>query len=90
MDASGNVYKWQVIPVHRGKEERKRKKEKGKGEKGKKEREREEDEWEREREKRKLAFWRSELVGLRSKVYIFDKGYAPRGRDSHYFCLFPS
>ena len=40
---------------------------------------------ERERErggKRKLAFRRSELAGLRSKVCIFDDGYTPRGKDS--------
>ena len=37
MLASGNVYKWEVIPVHRGVEEHKgTEKEKGKGEKGKK------------------------------------------------------
>ena len=45
MHVSGNVYKWEVIPVRRGKEELKEKeKEKGKGGKGKKE------EKERERE----------------------------------------
>ena len=45
---------------------------------------------ERKREKRKSAFRRSELVGPRSKVYIFDEGYAPRDRDSSYFGLFPT
>ena len=42
------------------------------------------------REKRKSAFRPSELVGLRSKVYIFDEGYAPRGRNYSYFGLFPT
>ena len=45
---------------------------------------------ERKRGKRKLAFRRSELVGPRSKVRIFDEGYTPRGRDSSYFGLFPT
>ena len=83
MHASGNGYKWEVILVSGGREERKGKeKEKGKGEKGKKERE-------RKREKKKSAFRRSKLVGPRSKVRIFDEGYTPRGRDSSYFGLFP-
>ena len=48
MHASGNVYKWGMIPIRSGREEQKGKeKEKGKGEKG--EKEREEEEWERER-----------------------------------------
>ena len=37
---------------------------------------------ERKRGKKKSAFRRSELVGPRSKVYIFDEGYTPRGRGS--------
>ena len=42
MHASRNVYKWEVIPIRRGRAEQKGKeKEKGNGEKGKKERERE-------------------------------------------------
>ena len=36
------------------------------------------------------AFQWSKLVGPRSKVCIFDEGYAPRGRDSSYFGLFLS
>ena len=36
------------------------------------------------------AFRRSELFGQRSKVHIFDEGYAPRGRDSSYIGLFIS
>ena len=42
----------------------------------------------RKRRKRKSEFRRSELVGQRSKVRIFDEGYTPRGRDSSYFGLF--
>ena len=87
MHASGNVYKWEVILVRRGRDEhkgkrkmreRKERKKEGKRRKG-----------ERKREKMKLVFRRSEFVGLRSKVCIFDEGYAPRGRDSFYFGLFP-
>ena len=33
-------------------------------------------------------FQRSELVGPRSKVRLFDEGYTPRGRDSSYFGYF--
>ena len=33
-------------------------------------------------------FRRSEILGPRSKVCIFDEGYTPRGRDSSYFGLF--
>ena len=43
---------------------------------------------ERKREKRKSAFRLSELIGPRSKVRIFDKGYTLRGRDYSYFGLF--
>ena len=92
MHASGNVYKWEMIAILRGREEWKvKEKEKGKGEKGKKEREREgrRRKGERKREKRKSAFQWSEIVGPRSKVCIFDEGYAPRGRDSSEFGLFP-
>ena len=35
-------------------------------------------------------FRRSELVRLRSKVRIFDEGYAPSGRDSSYLGFFLS
>ena len=77
------------MAVRRGREEEEGgggKKGKGKkGKKEKKEREREEE----EKEKRKSAFRRLELVGPKSKGYIFDEGYAPRGRDSSYFGLFP-
>ena len=34
-------------------------------------------------------FRRSEFVGPRVKVLLLDKGYALRGRNSSYFCLFP-
>ena len=37
---------------------------------------------ERKMEKRKSMFRWSEIVGSRSKVCIFDEGYAPRGRNS--------
>ena len=43
---------------------------------------------ERKRDKRKSVFRLSELVGPRSKLYIFDEGNAPRGRDSSSFGLF--
>ena len=91
MHASWKVYKRGRIPVRRGREGQKGKeKEKEKGEKGKKEREKEREEREREKkEKGKSAFRRSELVGPRIKVYIFEEGYDPRGRDSSYFGLFP-
>ena len=36
----------------------------------------------------KSVFRRSELVVPRSKVCIFNEGYASRGRDSSYFGLF--
>ena len=58
MHASGNGYKWEVIPVRGGREKQKGKeKEKGKGEKGKKERERGE---ERERERGRKRSRRSD------------------------------
>ena len=44
---------------------------------------------ERKMEKRKSVFRRLGLVGPRSKVCIFNEGYAPRGKDSSYFGLFP-
>ena len=43
---------------------------------------------ERKRKKSKSMFRWSELVGLRSKVRIFDKGYTLRGKDYSYFGLF--
>ena len=73
MRASGNGYKWEVIPVHRGCEEQKGKeKEKGKGEKGKKERKREKE------GEMKYEFRRSELVGPRRKFFIFDESVDPQ------------
>ena len=36
-----------------------------------------------------LVFRRSEFVGPRVKVYLLNKDYAPRGRNSSYFGLFP-
>ena len=77
-------------------------KEKGKGEKGKKEKKRKERKRERKgREKEgeeeidvfflgSPAFRQLKLIGPRSKVRIFNEGYAPRGRDSSYFGLFLS
>ena len=88
--------------VEGGKNIKGKEKEKGKGEKGKKknkrkERERERKGREKEGEKEirvfflsSLAFQRLELIGPRSKVRIFDDGYAPRGMDSSYFGLFLS
>ena len=90
MHACGNGYKWEVILVSRGrnKKEGRRKKERERKER-KKEREKEKKGREREREKRKSMFRWPELVGLRSKVCIFDEGYASKGRDYSYFGLFP-
>ena len=67
---------------------RKKEREKEGKEEKKEKRERRRRNGERKREKRNLAFRRSELVGLRSKVCIFDEDYALRGRDSFYFDLF--
>ena len=59
MHVSGNVYKWEVIPVCRGGEEHKGKeKKKGKGEKGKNKRGREHEE--NERGKGRKGSWCSE------------------------------
>ena len=91
MHGTWNVYKMGWRSVHRGGEEQKRKegKRKEKGRIGReKKRKREGEKKGREREKRKLVFRKSKLVGLRSKVHIFDEDYAPRGRDSSYFGLF--
>ena len=71
----------QFVEEERHKKERKEKKREEK-------KERKRRKGERKREKRKLVFRRSELVGSRSKVCIFDKGYTSRGRDSFYFGLF--
>ena len=85
-----------------GKNRKGKEKEKGKGEIGKKEKKRKERERERKgREKEgekeigvfflsSPAFRQLELVGPRSKVRIFDEGYAPRGQDFSYFGLFLS
>ena len=35
------------------------------------------------------TFRRSGFMGLRSKIRMFNEGYAPRARDSSYFGLFP-
>ena len=77
--------------VEGGKDRKERRRKKGKGKKGKKEKKKKRmrRKGERKREKMKLVFRRSELVGPRSKGCIFNKGYAPRGRDSSYFGLFP-
>ena len=91
------MYKWEFVE---GGENRKGKeKEKGKGGKGKREEKKRESEKKgREKEGEKEigvfflslpAFRRLELIGPRSKVGKFDEGYAPRGRDSSYFGLFP-
>ena len=78
-----------LVEEGRSIKEMRRKKKKERKER-KKEREREGEERERERERKgSPAFRRSELVGPRSKVCIFDEGYAARGRDSSYFGLFP-
>ena len=37
---------------------------------------------------RSTAFRQLEFIGTKSKVRLRDKGYAPRGKDSSYFCLF--
>ena len=89
--------------VRRRREEQKRKgegKRKGRERKEREEKKRERGRRKRERKKEKRkstcsslappVFRRSELVGQRSKVHIFDEGYAPRGRDSSYIGLFIS
>ena len=76
------------------KEESNKKEKKEKKKKRKKESEREEMERERggkgnrRSNGRKSAFRRSELVGPRSKVCLFNEDYTPRGRDSSHFGLF--
>ena len=79
MHVNGEVYKRGGKSVRRGGEQQK-------GKEGKK-RLKEKKGKEKEGEK-KSVFRRSELEGPRSKVYIFDKGYTPRGRDFSYFGLF--
>ena len=54
-----------------------------------KERENEENKEIKEDPRSSLTFRRSELIGPISKVFLRDESYAPRGRDSSYFDLFP-
>ena len=79
----------EVIPVRRGREEEKGKEKENVRERKERKKERMRRKGERKMEKRKSIFRRSELGGPRSKVCIFDKGYAQRGRNSSYFGLFP-
>ena len=92
MYGTWNGYKWDGDQFVEGGRNKKEMKEKGKGKEEKKKKkekiERRIRKGERQREKRKSVFRWSELVGPRSKVYILDKGYALRGRDSFYFGLF--
>ena len=91
------MYKWEMfVEGGEDRKERRRKKERERKERKSRKEKREREKKGREKEGEKeigvffsLAFRRLELVGPRSKVYIFDKGYAPRGRDSSYFGLFP-
>ena len=84
MHASGNVYKREVIPVCRGREEHKGKEK----EKGKRKKERE-IEGKKKNEKKEKEKEREKKVGVpRIKVCIFYEGYALRGRDSFYFGFF--
>ena len=72
------------------KEKKGKKRERKERKRGKEKRERRRRKEERKKEKRKAVFRRSELVRARSKVHIFDEGYAPRGRDSSYLGFFLS
>ena len=85
MHASWRMYKWDFVEEGGSIKEEK---EKRKGKKEKKEREMRRRKGKRKREKKKLVFQQSEFVGPRSKGFIFDEGYAPRGKDSSYFGLF--
>ena len=74
---------WELfIQVESIKKEKEGKKKRGKErkEREEKKRERRRRKGERKKEKRKAVFRRSELVRPRSKVCIFDEGYATRGR----------
>ena len=81
----GRHNKWDGDHFVEGERNKKERKEKGKGKEGKKEKKKKR---RRKMEKRKSTFRRSELIGPRSKVCIFDEGDAPRGSDSSYFGLF--
>ena len=83
MHANGEVYKRGGKLVGRGREQQK-----GMEKREKTKRERKRRKGERKRGKRKSVFRGPKLIGLRSKVCIFDEGYTPRGRDSSYFGLF--
>ena len=74
--------------VEGGKKDRKGKeKEKGKGVEGKKEKKRKERKGNRYVLSSPAFRWLG-LIKPRSKVRLRDEGYAPRGKDSSYFCLF--
>ena len=75
MHANGEVYKRGGKSIRSGGEQPKVKEGKKIEEKKKRKRRN----GERKMRKRKLAFQRSELVGPRSKVRIFEEGYTPRG-----------
>ena len=90
MHGTWSGYKWDGYRFIEGERSKKERKEKGKGKEGKKEkkekrerkRRKRERERERKRENKKSALWWSKFIEPRSKVCIFDEGYAPRGRDS--------
>ena len=99
LHGNGEVYKSGGKSVHRvgeeqkGNEGKKRKKKKKKRKKKEKKEKRKKKERKRRKRakksgKKKSAFRRSKLIGPRIKVYIFDEGYTPRGRNSFYFGLF--
>ena len=79
-----NIYGvWELfVQVRSNKNENEGKKRRGKERKEREEKKREirRRKGERKMEKRKAVFRRSELVKPRSKVCIFDEGYATRGR----------
>ena len=87
---------WGVGAVRRSREHRegkgrkKREKEIKERMRGKEKRERRRRKGERKKENRKAVFPWSELVRPRSKVHIFNGGYASRGRDSSYLSFFLS
>ena len=82
---------WELFVEARSSKKEKEGKKKRRGKKRKrKERERRRRKGERKKEKRKAVFRRLELVRPRSKVRIFDEGYAPNGRDSSYLDFFLS
>ena len=91
-NAINMVWELFVEGGHSKKEKEGKKKGRGKErkERGKEEREREGEERERERRRKGKWCFDSQNFRLRSKVRIFDEGYAPRGRDSSYLGLFLS